>query len=582
MEAALGHDLGTVRIHAGAAAASSAQELNAEAYTVGRDIVFGAGRYPPRSKSSRTLLAHELFHTLQQTRPAFQSRISRADPTVESQAQEAAVRAMDGRAVPAPRTARVALALAPPRAANIEDSEGTLAGDPLEEDIRVAESELLGDLQTHSGTDKARQVMEAIEILRELRGAPTRAREPRYVPSRWRDSKRRVKDWERYGRELTERRDEIGASVATGTGVLFAAGATGGLAAELALAARLGYIGIAATTGGAEEFVRAGGLELLRQYEAPSEEIDLEQAADIAVQQGTIGALTGAALVSLLRVAKRLDPALPPTYRAGRRPGPRARARAGGHRHVRTQPSPTASTPESSGGSAAATGARRSSPSGSEGVSIQQALKQGRDPGGRFLPHPRVTTALKPKQGSTGKSGTGARLDPPDKTPQPTPARSPRAERLRETTERGKAEENLRKAELGAKTLQNLPTFEGTRVARGQGILWSLKTVKGRDPLAIARRRITQFRLALNDFYTLRRVIRIANKRHKGALHFELPEELVGNPAVKLELEIRFVGKRPTSAKKIEADLQSRFKEEMNFVDGDTSNVQLRVTWTEH
>ncbi|MFT3773292.1 MAG: DUF4157 domain-containing protein [Minicystis sp.] len=40
--------------------------MNALAYTVGRDIVFGAGRYAPAEREGKRLLAHELAHVLQQ------------------------------------------------------------------------------------------------------------------------------------------------------------------------------------------------------------------------------------------------------------------------------------------------------------------------------------------------------------------------------------------------------------------------------------------------------------------------------------------------------------------------------------
>ncbi|MBI4000191.1 MAG: DUF4157 domain-containing protein [Nitrospira defluvii] len=60
------HDLGQVRIHADDHAAKSAQVVNALAYTVGRDVVFGPGRYSPQAPQGRRLLAHELSHVIQQ------------------------------------------------------------------------------------------------------------------------------------------------------------------------------------------------------------------------------------------------------------------------------------------------------------------------------------------------------------------------------------------------------------------------------------------------------------------------------------------------------------------------------------
>jgi hypothetical protein len=65
-EPRFGHDFGPVRIHTGRDAAKSAQLLHAKAYTIGRHIVFGEGRYAPATDDGRSLLAHELTHTVQQ------------------------------------------------------------------------------------------------------------------------------------------------------------------------------------------------------------------------------------------------------------------------------------------------------------------------------------------------------------------------------------------------------------------------------------------------------------------------------------------------------------------------------------
>src|SRR5262245_15973585 len=66
MEPALGFDLGTVRLHTDSRAAASADAILAKAYTVGEDIVFGAGWYRPDSAQGQRLLAHELTHVAQQ------------------------------------------------------------------------------------------------------------------------------------------------------------------------------------------------------------------------------------------------------------------------------------------------------------------------------------------------------------------------------------------------------------------------------------------------------------------------------------------------------------------------------------
>jgi hypothetical protein len=63
----LGQDLSQVRVHTDASAARSARAIGALAYTVGRDIVFGAGQYAPETPVGRGLIAHELTHVAQQT-----------------------------------------------------------------------------------------------------------------------------------------------------------------------------------------------------------------------------------------------------------------------------------------------------------------------------------------------------------------------------------------------------------------------------------------------------------------------------------------------------------------------------------
>lgn len=65
-EPRFGHDFSRVRVHAGERADQSAREVSANAYTVGHNIVFGAGRYSPYTAEGRQLLAHELAHVAQQ------------------------------------------------------------------------------------------------------------------------------------------------------------------------------------------------------------------------------------------------------------------------------------------------------------------------------------------------------------------------------------------------------------------------------------------------------------------------------------------------------------------------------------
>ena len=60
LESRLHRDLGVTRVHADAAAATAANALEAQAYTVGRDIYFAPGMYSPTTDEGRRLLAHEV------------------------------------------------------------------------------------------------------------------------------------------------------------------------------------------------------------------------------------------------------------------------------------------------------------------------------------------------------------------------------------------------------------------------------------------------------------------------------------------------------------------------------------------
>ncbi len=66
-ESRFGHDFSGVRVHTASHANETAEALNAHAFTLGRDIVFGARQYAPATSEGRRLLAHELTHVVQQT-----------------------------------------------------------------------------------------------------------------------------------------------------------------------------------------------------------------------------------------------------------------------------------------------------------------------------------------------------------------------------------------------------------------------------------------------------------------------------------------------------------------------------------
>jgi len=67
MESQFGYDFGSVRVHTDAKAAASARSVNALAYTVGSDIILGAGAPAQETSAGQKLLAHELTHVVQQS-----------------------------------------------------------------------------------------------------------------------------------------------------------------------------------------------------------------------------------------------------------------------------------------------------------------------------------------------------------------------------------------------------------------------------------------------------------------------------------------------------------------------------------
>jgi hypothetical protein len=76
MEQRFGYDFSRVRVHSGQTADQSAQDMHAQAYTVGHHIVFAAGRFAPEMQEGRRLLAHELTHVVHQSAsPASSPRV---------------------------------------------------------------------------------------------------------------------------------------------------------------------------------------------------------------------------------------------------------------------------------------------------------------------------------------------------------------------------------------------------------------------------------------------------------------------------------------------------------------------------
>ncbi|MDT7781765.1 MAG: hypothetical protein QOF58_184 [Pseudonocardiales bacterium] len=66
MEGRFGADFSDVRVHTDSTAHDSAKSVNAQAYTVGSNIVFQRDKYDPGSDTGKHMLAHELTHVVQQ------------------------------------------------------------------------------------------------------------------------------------------------------------------------------------------------------------------------------------------------------------------------------------------------------------------------------------------------------------------------------------------------------------------------------------------------------------------------------------------------------------------------------------
>ncbi|HKV78350.1 MAG TPA: DUF4157 domain-containing protein [Candidatus Sulfotelmatobacter sp.] len=93
MEPRFGRNFNDVRVHVGPQAATSAREVSARAYTVGRHLVFDQGQYAPDSRLGQQLLAHELAHVVQQggaQEIPSQIPITDAHDPTETQAEDAA------------------------------------------------------------------------------------------------------------------------------------------------------------------------------------------------------------------------------------------------------------------------------------------------------------------------------------------------------------------------------------------------------------------------------------------------------------------------------------------------------------
>ena len=99
MEEGFGTDFGHVRVHTDERAAASARAVNALAYTVGRDVVFGTNQCAPETVIGQRLIAHELAHVVQQQRGGAGMPSPSRHSLLEQDADQAADKAIRGEQV---------------------------------------------------------------------------------------------------------------------------------------------------------------------------------------------------------------------------------------------------------------------------------------------------------------------------------------------------------------------------------------------------------------------------------------------------------------------------------------------------
>jgi hypothetical protein len=100
VEAATGAAVGDVSVHTGPDSNAAAAAIGARAYTVGQQIHFASGEHAPASQDGQRLIAHELVHTVQQSRgsagPQAKGRVSEPGDAAEVEADRIADVAMAG------------------------------------------------------------------------------------------------------------------------------------------------------------------------------------------------------------------------------------------------------------------------------------------------------------------------------------------------------------------------------------------------------------------------------------------------------------------------------------------------------
>ncbi len=155
-EPRFGFDFSDVRVHSDEAAAASAEEIGALAYTAGSHVVFGRGQCLPETAAGERLMAHELAHVVQEGHAPGALHRKIGSPRVATADLEATM--------PAPPEEGPASKLTGDeardgRAAQLVENALSSPGKPLDATSRAFFEPRFGwdfkQVQVHSGTDAA-------------------------------------------------------------------------------------------------------------------------------------------------------------------------------------------------------------------------------------------------------------------------------------------------------------------------------------------------------------------------------------------------------------------------------------------
>ena len=83
MEQRFGSDFSQVRVYTDSTAEQSVRDVSAHAYTVGNNVVFGAGQFSPETNQGSRLLAHELTHVVQQSNRQSNNSVIQRDLAIQ-------------------------------------------------------------------------------------------------------------------------------------------------------------------------------------------------------------------------------------------------------------------------------------------------------------------------------------------------------------------------------------------------------------------------------------------------------------------------------------------------------------------